>query len=188
MVAQSLADGSTALSAACKGGTLEAVALLCEHGADAHALADGGVSTVLAATAGGHLAVVRYLVEVQGVASGLPNAAGVTALCLAAEKGYGDTARYLLNCSMRAAATTQPRRSLRGDASLLGMSRLSTVQSAVADPNTSSDTALNATSVTMMNSTLFNSSTSLLSSSVTSIHRLRARRPVLLTRQRKTDL
>jgi ankyrin repeat protein len=98
LVKQRLTNGTTAVWIACKAGALDIVQFLCEQGADPHALGEDDTTTVFAATVGGHLNVVKYLVEVQGVDSKRPSARGVSAIGLAAEKSHPDIARFLL-CS-----------------------------------------------------------------------------------------
>lgn len=88
--------GRGPLHKASRGGHLEAVKLLVEHGADAEAAAEDGTTPLMEAVRGGNMDVCKFLLTL-GVNSNAQTITGSTALKEAIECNYIELARILLN-------------------------------------------------------------------------------------------
>ena len=83
---------------ACAAGDLDAARALAESGTwhPAHAVDKHGTSALMWAAGGGHVEVVKWLLEAQGVAVDKSNKDGRTALMWACKNGHFAVVRYLL--------------------------------------------------------------------------------------------
>jgi ankyrin repeat protein len=95
------AKRETALDAACLKGRLEIARLLVAAGARVNSEAINEWGALVSAASGGHLQVVKYLVEEAGADVRWADCNGRTALNMAADKGHGDVAEYLYEAISR---------------------------------------------------------------------------------------
>jgi ankyrin repeat protein len=85
-----------ALGIACRNGHLQVVQLMVAAGAKVELQGRVGMGAVAEAAYGGHLQIVRYLVEEAGADEGRPDSDGFTPLMWAADNGHADVVGYLL--------------------------------------------------------------------------------------------